>query len=327
MMTARRDAALEQAEAAILNRVIPSPEATVPANAGLQMLLPQGSQPSFPGPTPAPPLSTAPPPATPAKPAKPRPSLPLDKQVKNPQAMQAVMAARALREQGDMQAAIENLKSADLREPNHPEILGEMALTYEEMGIASRAEPLWRQIYTMGEAAAGGYYTLASSKIGNSGAGAASTDGTSIPVPVSLGACRLSREPMAKDGEHISVQVPILAHPGATIDPSKIEIHVTIYESVNNGARVETVPPAKTAQSWSTLPLNWADPNGETAVVSYDLFTQRPGSTDTRSFHGYAVKLYYQNKLAGEEAQPESLRNAAQKGATPAGLDNALFPK
>jgi hypothetical protein len=239
--------------------------------------------------------------------------------------MQAVMAARALREQGDMQAAIENLKSADLREPNHPEILGEMALTYEEMGIASRAEPLWRQIYTMGEAAAGGYYTLASSKIGSSTT--APAEGSSIPIPVSLGACRLSHELMAKDGEHISVQVPILAQPGATIDPSKIEIHVTIYESVNNGARVEPVPPAKTAQSWSTLPLNWADPSGETAVVSYDLFTQRPGSTDTRSFHGYSVKLYYQNKLAGEQAQPESLRNAAPKGATSAGLDNALFPK
>jgi hypothetical protein len=193
------------------------------------------------------------------------------------------------------------------------------------MGIASRAEPLWRQIYTMGEAAAGGYYTLASSKIGNSGA--APAEGTSIPIPVSLGACRVSHEPMTKGGEHISVQVPILANPGATIDPSKIEIHVTIYESVNNGARVEAVPPAKTAQSWSTLPLNWAEPTGETAVVKYDLFTQRPGSTDTRTFHGYTVKLYYQNKLAGEQAQPESLRNTAQKGASPAGLDNALFPK
>jgi hypothetical protein len=321
---------MERAEAALLGTVSAPPQTPDQANASLQMLLPQASQPSFPGPAvPAfpPPLSTIPPPAAPAKAAAPRPSLPLDKQLKNPQAMEAVMAARAMRAQGDMQAAIESLKSADLREPNHPEIIGEMALTYEEMGIASRAEPLWRQIYTMGEAAAGGYHALASSKIGRGSAAGAPAPGTQVPVPVSLGRCALTREPLAKDGERIAVRVPILAQPGATIDPAKIEIHVTLYESVNDGARVEVVPPDKTAQSWSTLPLNWAEPGGEGADVTYDLFTQRPGSADKRSFFGYAVKLYYQNKLAGEQAQPESLRHGAPKGASPAGLDNALFPK
>jgi hypothetical protein len=250
----------------------------------------------------------------------------LDKQLKNPQAMEAVLAARALREQGDMQAAVDSLKSADLREPNHPEILGEMALTYEEMGLGSRAEPLWRQIYTMGEANAGGYHALASSKIGKPAPGAASAEPSSVPVPVSLGMCRLTREPNAKQGERITVHVPIQANPGATIDPGKIEIHVSIYESVNSGARVEAVPPDKTAQTWSTLPLNWAEPVGEIAQVTYDLFPQRPGSTDTRSYHGYAVKLFYQNKLAGEQAQPESLRKGPPKGTAP-GVDNALFPK
>jgi hypothetical protein len=262
--------------------------------------------------------------------AAPRPKLPLDKQLKNPQATEAVVAARALREQGDMQAAVESLKTADAKEPNHPEILGEMALTYEEMGISSKAESLWRQIFTMGEANAGGYYTLAASKIGGAGADSAPpapTTGSSVPVPVSLGPCRLSREPLPQPGERIAVHVPILAQPGARIDPSRIEIHVTLYESINGGARIEAVPPDKTTQNWTTLPLNWADPGGEAADVTYDLFTSRPASSDTRTFHGYVVKLYYQNKLAGEQVQPESLRNAAPKGAGPAGLDNALFPK
>jgi hypothetical protein len=205
-----------------------------------------------------------------------------------------------------------------------------MALTYEEMGIGSKAEALWRQIYTMGEANAGGYFTLASSKIGSSAPNAAapaSSAGASIPIPVTLGPCRLSREPLPQPGERIAVRVPILAQPGARIDPSRIEIHVTLYESINGGARVEAVPPDKTSQSWTTLPLNWAEPGGEAADVTYDLFTSRPGSADTRSFHGYIVKLYYQNKLVGEQVQPDSLRSAALKGATPAGLDNALFPK
>jgi hypothetical protein len=229
-----------------------------------------------------------------------------------------------------MQAAIGNLKIADQREPNHPEVLGEIALTYEEMGLDSRAEPLWRQIYTMGEAAAGGYHTLAASKIGASSSAPsvpAASQGGTVPVPISLGTCRLARETVANQGERISVHVPILAHPGATIDPAKIEIHVTFFESVNDGARIEAVPQDKTAQSWSTMPLNWAEPGGEEAVANYHIFSAAPASADTRLFHGYTVKLYYQNKLVGEQALPESLRHAAQKGTTPAGLDNALFPK
>lgn len=242
--------------------------------------------------------------------------------------MEAVMAARTLREQGDMQGAVEALKSADLREPDHPEILGEMAITYEEMGLSSRSEPLWRQIYTFGEANAGGYYTLASSKIGTRPAPAGAADSPpASTAPVSLGACRLSREPLAKEGERITLRVPIVAGPGVTIDPTKIEIHVTLFESVNNGERVEAVPQDKTSQSWSTMPLNWTDPSGEAVDVTCDVFAKRQGVEGTRTFHGHAVKLFYQDKLVGEQAQPESLRDGAPKRATPAGLDNALFPK
>jgi hypothetical protein len=176
----------------------------------------------------------------------------------------------------------------------------------------------------MGEANAGGYYTLASGKIGNHGEKPQQPAAGSSPV--SLGACRVTRDPLPKEGQRIAVHVPVLATPGATIDPTKIEIHVTLYESVNGGSRIEAVPQDKTAQSWATQPVNWKEPSGETVDVTYDFYSQRPGSTDTRAFHGYAVKLYYPDKLAGEQADPEALRGGAQKKTGP-GLDNALFPK
>lgn len=234
------------------------------------------------------------------------------------------MAARELRRQGDMQAALESLKAADLREPDHPEILGEMALTYEEMGIATRAEGIWRQIFTMGEATAGGYFTLARSKMERPGAPAATAPAAS---PVSLGVPRVTRESTSPLGERVTLQVPVLAKPGGTIDPALIDIHVFLFESVNTGERVEQVPQDKPKQNWATLPLNWSEAGGELVDVTYDLQAQKPGETSPRTFHGYIVKLFYQNKLAGEHMQPESLRDIAKKPATPAGLDNALFPK
>lgn len=317
-----RDAAMRAPSTGSLPTALPSPSFSTPVLPAPSAPVPTMPQPAaFPAPLPAAPLR----PATAAKPSPSRPALPLDKQLKNPQAMESVMAARAMRDQGDMQAAIEALKSADLREPNHPEILGEMALTYEEMGIATRAEVLWRQIYTMGEGTAGGYHTLAASKIGS---GRASTAGNAAPEsPVTLGPCRLSREPLAQQGERVSVRVPVLVKPGTTIDPAKLVLHVTFYESVNDGERVEAVPQERTTQTWATLPLDWRDASGEAVDVTCDIFRQRQGARGTRSFHGHAVKLFYQDRLAGEQAQPESLRDGAPKSAAPAGLDNALFPK
>lgn len=341
-VNARRssDAHLAQAEAALLapsaarpmvsvapilppTTLTPPPSYSVPPPT-----VPAPLTPSTPYPSSLPPVATAPsrrPAPPPISNPSPKLALPLGKELKDPQAEEAVIAARSLREQGDMQAAIESLKAADLRVPDHPEIVGEMALTYEEMGVTSKAEPLWRQIYTMGEANAGEYYTLASGKIGNRGAAPAAAQ--AAPSPVSLGACQLTSEPLAKQGERVSLRVPILATPGATIDPTKVEIHVTLYESVNNGERIEAVPQDKTTPTWSTLPLDWRDAAGEAVDVKCDIFPQRQGTEGTRTFHGHVVKLYYQDKLAGEQAQPDSLLRGAPGRTGPAGLDNALFPK
>ena len=83
----------------------------------------------------------------------------------------------------------------------------------------------------------------------------------------------------------------------------------------------------KPKQNWATLPLDWSEPGGEVVEATYDVQPQKPGERSPRTFHGYIVRLFYQDKLAGEQTQPESLREAAQKRAAPAGLDNSLFPK
>ena len=272
-----------------------------------------------PGPTALASLPSAPQPTAPP----PQPTLPPGKQLKNPQVLEAVNVAREVRRLGDMQAALESLRSAELREPKHPEILAEMALTYEAMGIGSKASALWSEILAMGEAGAGGYHALAKSKTTGGGPAAAPTaPGTTI----SLGACRAMRDPSVKQGERIAVRVPIVATPGTTIDPALMDIHVFLFESLNNGERIEQVRAVTPTLNWVSTPVNWKDSTEELVDVIYDLPPPKPGETGGRSFHGYLVRLFYQNKLAGERAQPESLRDMAQQRPA-AGLDNALFPK
>ncbi len=260
-----------------------------------------------------------------ALPDTPRPALPPGRELKDPRAIESVMAAREVRKTQDMQAALNELRTADLREPNHPEILGEMALTYELMGIESKAQSYWRQIVALGEGVAGGYYALAKSKL----EGAPGGPGGSPPAasPVNLGNCQVIQDPTVQKGERITVRVPIIATRGATINPAEMTIHVLLYESVNNGAYIEQVRGSEPRENWVSQPVNWQDTPEETLDLVYDLPAPPPEQVrdlGRRKFHGYVVKLFYQDRLVGEQIHPESLRSVTQKGG-PAGADDSLF--
>ena len=53
----------------------------------------------------------------------------------------------ALRNDGDMQGALVHFNSAASLEKDHPRILYEFAVTYEEMGLSEKAANFWKSIY------------------------------------------------------------------------------------------------------------------------------------------------------------------------------------
>lgn len=290
-----------------------------------------------PGPLAPPPVAPAPAPSAPlnveAAPAPApvgaqRPMLPPGRELKHPQVLAAMEAGRQARAQGDMQGSLDHFRQAELQEPNHPEILSEMALSYEGMGIMTKAESLWRTVSALGEAGAGGYFAIARSKLGGRPDLPASPGASSIN-PVSLGACQSLKDPTVANGERITVRVPLIATPGTVIDPSQMDIHVFLFEKVN-GERVEQARAAAPTLKWVSAPVDWKDANEELVDVVYDLPPPKPEEVrdiGRRTFHGFVVRLFYQNKLAGEQAQPGDLLDFSSQPSTPAGLDNALFPK
>ncbi|MFZ4768289.1 MAG: tetratricopeptide repeat protein [Roseimicrobium sp.] len=253
----------------------------------------------------------------------PGPTLPPGMEIRDPQVLEALTAAREVRRLGDTQAALESLRSADLRAPRHPEILAEIALTYEAMGLTNKAETYWRQLFTMGEEGAGGYFALASSKISAPDAKSSALPEPSSSVPVALGRCQVLRDPQTN---RVTLRVPIGATPGATIDPAQLDIHVSLFDTDSSGEMPKQVPESNVSPSWVSAPVNWKDSAEEWVDVAYSPTRSTP-SASPRTFYGFTVKLFYQNKLAGEQAQPEAMRATELSPAGPAGLDNSLFPK
>jgi hypothetical protein len=253
---------------------------------------------------------------------------PPGREITSQQVRDMVEAARVVRRKGDMQAALESLRAADLLESGHPEILSELAMTYEAMGLGEKADAEWMKVIAQGEAGAGGYHALAKAKL----AGRGEMPKTADKNPVRIGACQIIPDASVTKGQRLTLRVPIIASPGAEVDPSQMDIHVYFFDKV--GPRGDRIEPSKAdapAQNWASAPVDWKDQGREELLdIIYNMPELRPEEVrdvGRRVFHGYVVKLFYQNRLMGEQAEPRTLLDYKPRAAAPAGADNALFPK
>lgn len=255
-----------------------------------------------------------------------RPVLPPGRQIKNPQVADAVAAARDVRKKGDMVNALEALKQADLHEPDHPEILSELAITYEELGLTEKAQAMWHKVMAMGEAGAGGYYVLARSRL-NGGISPGPEETAALDdKPLALGVCDLTPDAAYLKGEKVTLRIPIRAAPGQKIRTKGINADVFFFDQVSNGS-VELSKGEKPPYRW--LSTNWTSAKGGLVEVDCILPVQNAAFAQggLRRHYGWMVRLYYENKLMGQQASSDDLLNLSPQGPAPAGADNALFPR
>lgn len=246
-----------------------------------------------------------------------------------------VQVAQQVRSLGDLQGTLEVLRKADLKLPDHPAVLTEMAQTYDQMGLTDKALATWKKIEGMG-ARAGEFHIQARKRLGGAPAGAAAAlspaTGLTTPDPkppdpsriLGLGACVVHRDPAVTRGEKLALRIPIQSRPGAAVDPKAVDIDVFYFDLVN-GEKIEQTK-ADTVSTWVNAPVDWQE-GTELLDVGYFLPEMTPDeirNNGRRKFHGYIVKLYYEHKLQDTAAEPASLLNQGPGGQQPAG--NPLLP-
>ncbi|HSU85148.1 MAG TPA: tetratricopeptide repeat protein, partial [Chthoniobacterales bacterium] len=75
-----------------------------------------------------------------------------------------LQVAKDFRERGDTTNAIAKLQQATSLDPANPEILAELALTYESMQLFDRSNEVWRRLQSLGPAS-GPLFALADLKL------------------------------------------------------------------------------------------------------------------------------------------------------------------
>ncbi len=212
-------------------------------------------------------------------------------------------SALSSREKGDMKAALTQLRSACELQPSHPQLLYELAHTYEMMTLTESARPVWDQIAQLGEAA-GIYYRLAQEKFTQGDA----TPPVEVEVPLQLGKIVESPRRDPNYLEHVILRIPVQARDGAMIDPSKVSVVTRFYDM--NGGEIQETDAQTDYHRWLSGDVpTWSTTSVEILDQSY----RRPryegavGEDSGSRYYGYVVKLYYNDHLQDVRAHPPQL--------------------
>ena len=243
-------------------------------------------------------------------------------------------SARELRGLGNTQDALELLQQADLVAPNHPAVLAETAEVYEQMGLNTKAIDTWRSIQLQGATKAGQYYDLAVRRLGSVPGAAVTASTFANPSAESskhmkLGACKIQREFQVAGGERFILRVPLQRAGNRSINPNAIDMKVFFYYRQNGTVVLDNT--TELTETWQTEPVDWNGAGEEIVDVTYHLppataaeITQRSQKT----YHGYMLHLYYDNKLQDVAAEPRDLLEAAMqsRGTSASDAPNPLLP-
>ena len=268
----------------------------------------------------------------------------------NAEVQELLDLVQQLRPLGDSKGALEVLRKADTISPDNPEVLKELALTYEVMGLKEKAAaardraaalrgggaslPLAAASVPMEDAAAGSTIGGGLSSDDGRGLSSPAMGGLSTPEArphdpskaLSIGRCELLRDRGTTRGEKVTLRLPIRSQPGQAIDPTAIDIDVFFFDLVN-GEKVEQTKADVPVNTWVDAPVDWKD-GAERLDVVYSMPEMTADvirGIGQRRFHGYIVKLYYQHKLQDTVMEPASLQHFGT-GNAPQPAGNPLLP-
>ncbi|MEO5717337.1 MAG: tetratricopeptide repeat protein [Chthoniobacterales bacterium] len=193
-----------------------------------------------------------------------------------------LQVAKGFRERGDTTNAIAKLQQATALDPGNPEILAELALTYESMQLFDRSNEVWRRLQSLG-AVTGPLYALAALKlqvgvptqgaVAANGSPAATTvqpsDAAGIPDGSTFGISEvtLKNELDPEADTRLLLRVGVKVRPETQIDHTKVKIQVFFYDMVNNDQVVLT--DAEVSYEWVTPGHDWAETGTEVLDVTY----------------------------------------------------------
>ena len=245
-------------------------------------------------------------PPAPTPPATPEvPPTPLNvPQVADPLSERLVKEARQARVAGDMGRAIIKLEEALGRSPDEPNVLYELGVVHEQMGVYDTAAAYYEKVFRLGLSGAGTLYEMAAVKL---------RDGFDQPDDMlgklSLGRVRIFKTQPDDNGQRVILTIPVQKAPADEIDVAEIAVSVIFFNRTSRGEIVQLEDNSWVNEQWVTQPFDWA--GGEESLrMVYTIPPQDPQNEHLfgrKEYYGQVVSLMYGGEVLDVQAWPRDL--------------------
>jgi len=245
--------------------------------------------------------------------------------------LERLMATGAeLRASGNMQGALKAFREVETALPDHPRILSELAATLSQMGLSDKANGYWERVEGAGPVVAGAYFPLAGQQL----RGEIPTAPDASAKVMKIGEVKVEERAPTSEGQMVTLRVVVDADPNARPIGDDLTLLVYFYDRITGGEVKAST--ADTSYDYPSAPYDWQADGTEEIVVKYNqpIFTEeQKRELGERSYHGYAIELYYRDQIQDKVAKPDDIaRLRLEAPAEPAaaggflGPENALFP-
>ena len=254
--------------------------------------------------------------------------------IRDPRVRDMVEVGRLMRDEGDVQSALEQFRRANQELPDNPEILHELATCYDTLDHPDRASDARLAIRNLGPERGGVWYKFAElALLGSRDGGAARRS------LVNIGNTHLYQHPQETSGEMVTLRTSIKAVPGAEIDPAAVHVRVLFFDLINGSTIARGLHEGEYPQHLVTEPIDWKDtpPDEIIDFVYFRPYSQDQESGMGRQFYGFVAQLFYDNEWQDLVAQPRTLLEEmrsieeysprARRDPNGSRVENSLFPQ
>ena len=245
----------------------------------------------------------APAPEVPAAAALPPPAPLPSPTIADPRSEQLLTEARQARVAGDMGLAILKLEEARGRSPDDPNILFELGLTHEVMGVFDTAADYYEKVFQMGVAGAGVLYERAAEKL---------RDGIEPEVllgKLALGRVRIFNDPNHESGQRVILTIPVQKAPGVEIQLKDLSISVEFFNRSTRDGIIPLEDKSWVTEKWVSGPFDWVG-DEETLRMTYVIPRRDPATEHLfgeQAYYGQVVSLLYNGEVLDIQAWPRDL--------------------
>lgn len=255
--------------------------------------------------------------------------------IRDPLVRDMVEVARLMREEGDVQSALEQFRRANQKLPDNPEILYELASCYSTLDLQDEASDAWLAIRNLGPERASVFYKFAELALSGDKEGVAARRSV-----VTFGNTQLYQHPQETRGQMVTLRVSIKAKPGVEIDPDAVQMRVLFFDLIDGHTVAHGLDEGEYPKRLVTEPIDWQGTPAEEIIdhVYFRHYSLDQASSQTRQFYGFVARLFYDDEWQDLVSQPSTLveemrtieeesRPLAPPDPNGSRVENSLFPQ